>query len=82
MSIVHIECVHGFHNGHDRLQRVAVDDSNELQALFKRVTIFVDNSVEKMEGHRTVYSEYRDRQEAPLIESQILLHLFDNGAFA
>ncbi len=47
VAIVNIECVHGLHNGHDGLQGVAVDDGNELQAFFKRVTIFVDNSDEK-----------------------------------
>lgn len=44
VPIVDIERVHGLHDGHDGLQGVAVDDGNELQALFKRVTVFVDNS--------------------------------------
>lgn len=30
-----VECAHGLHNGHDRLQGVAVDDGDELQAFFK-----------------------------------------------
>lgn len=47
VPVVDIERVHGLHNGHDGLQGVAVDDGNELQAFFKRVTIFVDNSGEK-----------------------------------
>lgn len=35
VAVVDIECAHGLHNGHDGLQGVAVDDGNELQALFK-----------------------------------------------
>ena len=49
MAVVNVECVHGLHDGHDGLQGVAVDDGNKLQALFKRITIFVDNSVERIQ---------------------------------
>lgn len=34
VAVVNIECAHGLYNGHHRLQGVAVDDGNELQALF------------------------------------------------
>lgn len=47
VAIVNIECVHGLHDGHDGLQSVAVDDGDKLQAFFKWVTIFVNNSAEK-----------------------------------
>lgn len=30
-----VECGHGLHDGHDRLQGIAVDDGDELQAFFK-----------------------------------------------
>lgn len=46
MAIVDAERGHGFHDCHDRLQGVAVDDGDELQALFKRVAILVDNSAD------------------------------------
>lgn len=48
VAVVNIERVHGLHDGHDGLQGVAVNDGNKLQALFKWVTIFVNNSGEKM----------------------------------
>lgn len=44
MAITDVQRVHGLDDRHDGLQRVAVDDGDELQAFFKRVTIFVDNS--------------------------------------
>lgn len=44
MAVADVQCVHGLDDRHDGLQRVAVDDGDELQAFFKRVTIFVDNS--------------------------------------
>lgn len=44
MAVADVERVHGLDDGHDGLQRVAVDDGDELQAFFKRVTVFVDNS--------------------------------------
>lgn len=44
MAVVDVQCVHGLDDRHDGLQRVAVDDGDELQAFFKRVTVFVDNS--------------------------------------
>lgn len=47
VTVANVERAHGLHNGHDGLQGVAVDDDNELQALFKWVTIFVDNSDER-----------------------------------
>lgn len=50
MAVVNVECGHGPHNGQDGLQGVAVDNDNELQALFKRVTIFVDNSGEETQS--------------------------------
>lgn len=56
VAIVYIECVHGLHNGHDGLQGVAVDDGNELQAFFKWVTIFVDNSDERIQYLYVIYS--------------------------
>lgn len=56
MAVVNVECVHGLHNGHHGLQGVAVDDDNELQAFFKRVTIFVDNSDERIQRYYVIYS--------------------------
>lgn len=57
VAIADIKCVHGLHNGHNGLQGVAVDDGNELQAFFKRVTIFVDNSDEKIHNWCVIYSQ-------------------------
>lgn len=44
VSIANVKCGHGPHNGQNGLHGVAVDDDNELQALFKGVTILVNNS--------------------------------------
>lgn len=44
MAVADVQRVHGLDNRHDGLERVAVDDGDELQAFFERVTIFVDNS--------------------------------------
>jgi len=68
---VNIECVHGLHNGHDGLQGVAVDDGNELQALFKWVTIFVDNSGEEMQHYNAVYSQFKKKWDTILMQSQM-----------
>ena len=43
VSILDVERGHGTHDGEDGLQCVAVDDGNELEALFQRVPILVDN---------------------------------------
>lgn len=79
VPVVDIERVHGLHNGHDGLQGVAVDDGNELQAFFKRVTIFVDNSGEK----NVALKKCNSKRRSALLRCKVsLLHLFDNSAFA
>lgn len=44
VAVADVQRVHGLDDRHGGLQRVAVDDGDELQAFLKRVTIFVDNS--------------------------------------
>lgn len=43
VSILDVERGHGTHDSEDGLQRIAVDDGNELETLFQRVPILVDN---------------------------------------
>lgn len=43
ISVLDVERGHSAHNGQDGLQRVAIDDGNELEALFQRVPVLVDD---------------------------------------
>lgn len=47
VSVLNVERGHGPHDGQDGLQRVAIDDGNEFEALFQRVPVLVDNPVTK-----------------------------------
>lgn len=83
VPVVDIERVHGLHNGHDGLQGVAVDDGNELQAFFKRVTIFVDNSGENKCSIKKMQLIVNSKRRSAMLRCKVsLLHLFDNSAFA
>jgi len=83
VAIGHVECGHGLHNGHHGLQGVAVDDDNELHAFFKWVTILVDNSDgEKYSVSLWFIIEWKGNKTQLWCKSNILLHLFDDSAFA
>ena len=43
VSILNVERSHSPDNGQDGLQSVAINDGNELEAFFQRITILVDN---------------------------------------
>ncbi|KAK2505003.1 hypothetical protein MC885_004472 [Smutsia gigantea] len=53
VSVLDVERGHGAHDGQDGLQRVAVDDGNELQALFQRVPVLVDDPEAGRAGSRS-----------------------------
>lgn len=59
VAVADVQRVHGLDDRHDGLQRVAVDDGDELQAFLKRVTIFVDNSGG---GRRMINSSFAARR--------------------
>lgn len=81
-----VERSHGAHDGQDGLQRVAVDDGNELEALFQRVPILVDNPA--AEVNRVSDSWAAGEGQAPFTHPSpgswdgqgYSLHLLDNGA--
>lgn len=60
VAVADVQRVHGLDDRHDGLQRVAVDDGDELQAFLKRVTIFVDNSGG---GRRVINSSLAARKD-------------------
>lgn len=59
VAVADVQRVHGLDDRHDGLQRVAVDDGDELQAFLQRVTIFVDNSG----GRRVFNSSFAARKD-------------------
>lgn len=91
ISVLDVECSHSADYGQDGLQRVAIDDGNELETLFQRVPILVDDPAARdSSGQRlvVVWGRTGPVRKAPF-PSPIprppnrqghSLHLLDNGA--